>query len=50
MTPNYGIVILERLDELNDKFDKLNEILKRLLEEIKNDKTGMECICKNKRG
>lgn len=31
---NYGPIILEKLDILNNKFNELNEILKRLLEEI----------------
>lgn len=50
MTPNYGPIILEKIDALNNKFEELNKILKKLLEEIKNDKTSMECVCKNKRG
>lgn len=39
MSPNYGTVILEKIDTLNNKFEELNRILKKLLEEIKNGKT-----------
>jgi len=49
-TLNYGPIILERLNELDNNFNELNRILKRLLEEIKNGKTSMECVCTNKRG
>lgn len=36
--PNYGPIILERLDELDNNLNELNKILRKLLEEIKNEK------------
>lgn len=48
MPPNYGTVILEKIDTLNNKFEELNRILRKLLEEIKNGKTSLECVCENK--
>ena len=47
---NYGPIILEKLDRLDNNFNELNKILKRLLEEIKNGKTSMASVCTNKRG
>lgn len=38
-TLNYGPIILEKLDRLDNNLNELNRILKRLLEEIKNEKT-----------
>lgn len=38
MPPNYGTVILEKIDALNNKFEELNKILRKLLEEIKSEK------------
>ena len=47
-TLNYGPIILEKLDGLDNNLNELNRILKRLLEEIKNGKTGVASVCTNK--
>lgn len=38
MPPKYDAVILEKIDTLNNKFEELNKILRKLLEEIKSEK------------
>ena len=48
MTPNYGPVILERLDELDNSINELNKILKKLLEGIKNEEKSVERDSTNK--
>lgn len=37
-TLNYGPIILEKLDRLDNNLNELNKILKKLLEEIKNER------------